>query len=345
MTIRLRPLLAGALLFLGSILALYCWSDALIRLLPGSAVGELDVMVSWRVLRREAQLDSGNPGVYVLGGSQVMYGFPEQGVATDSLDVWTCGMSSPTLMDSFLILTHLPVDKNTYVFLHTSPSRMSKTTLAVPSRLGFLDSGTLVQAFRSQGIDLPQPDDRARWARQFKTLVMSMHNRLDSFPNEKWYGRDPVGFAAAADPRRQAGERGGSAEGRLADPGLILDVMRKYVESRGGHLYLIELPYYLAFPKGMAGWRLEDQPDPHVREWLEEMYRTRNYASGQLTGSYYAEVGKTGIPLISFNDQSAYGPNDFFDSMHLTASGRAKLLPLFLQAVEREVERGGAAFQ
>lgn len=287
-----------------------------------------------------------------MGGSQVLQAFPEnsdfQSMARDYLgdDViaLSAGYSTQSLLESFLIISNLPIDENTLVFVHYSPDRVSghrkaETVEDFYDTKLFLDKTTVAAMLLEQGFSLPKSSNK------MENLSRVVNNLLEGkeyerFLSERKYIENPTRwverkFSFGSKVSREAKE--------FVSPEDTLAAIIEYVSSRKGKVFLLELPFNHDFPLHTAGWMPEGHIGP-VKERLEQLKQSKieNGAVAQpakLTEEYYAQARRYGDKYISLDDKGKYEAADFYDSMHMRSSGRKKLMPEFFDAVKKIMKK------
>jgi hypothetical protein len=254
--------------------------------------------------------------------------------------VLEAGFSGQSLLDSFILLTHLPVDDRTVVFVQASPSRLrDKAPLMEASRL-FLDPSEALRAMRERGFDIGDADRTSRICRELIVLATRAFRPYDKFQTETRYKADPREYVARMLPRpatrgMEADRTEGWAVGVQISDLDILNVVREYVSKRGGCMVLFEMPRNAGFPSNMPGWSPREHDDPAVKQWLTRLQESGGKAeSVRFDTVFHERVASSGVPYVSFHSPDRYEATDFYDSVHLLASGRDVFLPSFFDALK-----------
>ena len=260
--VRACPLVVGLLLAIVIAFGLVLYPSAIIRHLPETFFGNTHTRTQWRVLNLENETPLTHR-VYVLGGSQVIQGFPPakelQELAdkqVDHVQLFEGAFSGQSLFDSFVLLSNLPIDSQTIIFLQISPSRFQgKARLISASRL-MLETSEVLNEMREEGFDITDTDRTSRICRELIILATRAFRPYDKLATEARYVNDPAQFVARLLPRPTQQSK---AETKAQVPNIsisdmdVLHVIQKYIRKRGARLYLFEMPHNMSFPKGMAG--------------------------------------------------------------------------------------------
>ncbi len=354
--IRAWPVFGGLVFAALFAAVLIAFPSAILKSLPAAFFGNTYTRIQWRVLNVDGETGSARR-VYVFGGSQVVQGFPPAGelqrmadAALGRVQVLEAGFSGQSLLDSFILLTHLPVDGRTVVFIQASPSRLrDKAPLMGASRL-FLDPSAALRAMRDRGFDIRDTERTARICRELIVLATRAFRPYDKLLTETRYKNAPSLHVARMLPRPapQGTEPGLSEERAKGEPVSDLDVLgviRDYVADRGGCLVLFEMPHNAGFPSGMPGWSPREHDDPAVKQWLTRLQESGGQAeSARFDTAFHQRVKSSGVPYVSFNEPDKYEATDFYDSVHLLSSGRDVFLPSFFDALKTVFDacpRGG----
>ncbi len=286
--------------------------------------------------------------IYLLGGSQIgstVHGVRDFGVVRDGkllLHVLDGHFMGQTLLESLAAVTELPIDEKTYVFLHLSPDRLATAMRGIrDDGFAFLRYNAAQRLLQKRGIDIPDPDKTRRLVD--RTAVMLRYAYRPLYPLAK----DPVvrvdEFVRDSIASPQVIRRDPISDEQADRARIILEATRDYVEGRGGHVYLLELPFNMDFPKGTPGWDPLQHQDLMVRKWLEEMQLkgTELTQVSELTPQYYQISRNLGVPVVSLQDTEAFPPSLFYDSVHLNPEGAKRALSLFLTRFKTIVERAG----
>jgi hypothetical protein len=344
--IRAWPVFGGLVFATLFAAVLIAFPSAVLKRLPAAFFGNTYTRIQWRVLNADGETGSARR-VYVFGGSQVVQGFPPaeelQRTAEAALGrvrVLEAGFSGQSLLDSFILLTHLPVDDRTVVFVQASPSRLrDKAPLMEASRL-FLDPSAALRALRDRGFDVGDAERTARICRELIVLATRAFRPYDKLLTETRYKKDPALHVARMLPRpapqgAKQGRNGGRAMGGQVSGLDVLGVMRDYVAKRGGCLVLFEMPHNVGFPSGMPGWSPREHDDPAVKQWLTRLQESGGQAeSARFDTAFHQKVKSSGVPYVSFQSPDQYESTDFYDSVHLLSSGRDVFLPSFFDALK-----------
>jgi hypothetical protein len=344
--IRAWPVFGGLVFAALFAAVLIAFPSAVLKRLPGAFFGNTYTRIQWRVLNGDGETGSARR-VYVFGGSQVVQAFPPaeelQRTAETALGrvrVLEAGFSGQSLLDSFILLTHLPVDDRTVVFVQASPSRLrDKAPLMEASRL-FLDPSEALRAMRERGFDIGDADRTSRICRELIVLATRAFRPYDKFQTETRYKADPREYVARMLPRpatrgMEADRTEGWAVGVQISDLDILNVVREYVSKRGGCMVLFEMPRNAGFPSNMPGWSPREHDDPAVKQWLTRLQESGGKAeSVRFDTVFHERVASSGVPYVSFHSPDRYEATDFYDSVHLLASGRDVFLPSFFDALK-----------
>ncbi len=347
-SIRAYPLVVGLILAAVIAFGFIFYPSAIIKYFPEAFFGNTHTRIQWSVLN----IDNETPPVhrvYVFGGSQVIQGFPPveqlQELADDvvgQVQISEVAFSGQSLFDSFVLLSNLPIDDQTVVFLQISPSRFKdKARLIRASRL-ILDSSEVLNEMREAGFNLIDSERTSRICRELIILATRAFRPYDKLATEAKYVDDPAQFVARLLPRpTQPNKAPDQVKAQAQDASIsnmdVLRVIQKYVSERGGQLYLFEMPHNVDFPKGMPGWAPQGHEDQAVEKWLSRLHD--NSSKGQAESSrfsdgFYQKVKESGVPFISFHSPKLYNAQNYYDSVHLRSSGREIFLPLFFDALE-----------
>ncbi|MBI9080005.1 MAG: hypothetical protein JEY79_09740 [Pseudodesulfovibrio sp.] len=347
-TIRAYPLVVGLILATVIASGLIFFPSSIIKHLPESFFGNTHTRIQWGVFNIDNEMPPAHR-VYVFGGSQVIQGFPPADQLQELADkevgqvrIFEAAFSGQSLFDSFVLLSNLPIDGQTVVFLQISPSRFKEKARLISSSRLMLDSSEVLNEMREAGFDLADTDRTSRICRELIILATRAFRPYDKLATEAKYVDDPAQFVARLMPNpAELNKAGGQAEAK-AQEALISDmdvlcVIQKYILGRGGQLYLFEMPHNVDFPKGMPGWALQEHEDQAVKGWLNRLHGNSQKDQAESTRfnqDFYQKVKESGVPFISFHSPAFYAAHNYYDSVHLRSSGRDIFLPNFFDALK-----------
>lgn len=345
-TIRPWPVVIGLILSLSFAALLLLYPSAVFHVIPEWMCGNTHTRLQWKVAHTE-QFEGNKKRLYIIGGSQVVQGFPcERDLAlladeyVPDFHVMEAAYSGQSMLETLILLSHLPVDESTYVFVQASPYRLMGDSRKMDQCRLLLDPSKALEILAAKGYQLEDSVRENRIVTQLTILATRSFRPLNKLLTEKRYLSDPVGFVAE---RVSSGAKKAVTVAKDDTPILteveILRIVASYVRSRGGHIYLFGMPYNEQFPLGMPGWAPDEHVNPAVRQWLKRMRRPGRAAgvAGRYDDDYRTLIGKSCIPYYRIIDNNAFEPTDYYDSVHLMEPGRAKFLPEFFRVVRRVV--------
>ena len=319
---------------------------SIIKYLPEAFFGNTHTRIQWGVLNLDNEVPPAHH-VYVIGGSQVIQGFPPAEQLQELADkqvgqvrIFEAAFSGQSLFDSFVLLSNLPIDSQTVVFLQVSSSRFQNKARLTGSSHLMLDPSEVLNEMREAGFDLADSGRTSRISRELIILATRAFRPYDKLATEAKYVDDPAQFVARLLPRptqqSKVKNKGQIQSASISDMD-VLRVIQKYVSERGGQLYLFEMPRNGNFPKEMPGWSPQEHEDQAVKEWLNRLHG--NFRNGQAESTrfnqgFYQKVKESGVPFISFHSPTLYDSQNYYDSVHLRSSGREIFLPLFFDALK-----------
>ena len=182
--------------------------------------------------------------VYVIGGSQVIQGFPPAEQLQELADkqvgqvrIFEAAFSGQSLFDSFVSLSNLPIDSQTVVFLQVSSSRFQNKARLTGSSHLMLDPSEVLNEMREAGFDLADSGRTSRISRELIILATRAFRPYDKLATEAKYVDDPAQFVARLLPRptqqSKVKNKGQIQSASISDMD-VLRVIQKYVSERGG---------------------------------------------------------------------------------------------------------------
>lgn len=350
--IRAYPVVVGLILANLIAFGLVFSPSAILKHFPETFFGNTHTRIQWGVLNFENE-ETPACRVYIFGGSQVIQGFPPakqlQGLADkqfDQVQIFEAAFSGQSMFDSFVLLSNLPIDSQTVIFLQVSPSRLKEKARLIGSSRLTLDPSEVLSEMHEAGFNLVDSDRTSRICRELIILATRAFRPYDKLATEAKYVNNSAQFVARLMPRptqpNKAAAQGmvQAQEGSISDMD-VLRVVQKYVRERGGQLYLFEMARNVYFPKGMPGWAPQDHEDQAVKMWLSRLHNKSSKGqaeSSRFSHGFYQKVKESGVPFISFHSPTLYDAQDYYDSVHLRSSGREIFLPLFFDALKSTIK-------
>lgn len=342
-TIRPWPLFVG-LVSSALVLFLALHDPSLIfKLIPERLCGNTHTRLQWNVVR--ADETTARQRLYVVGGSQLVQGFPPARELNEmarqnlgDVEIVEVAYSGQSMLETLILMTHLPIDPKTVVLIQVSPYRLSSKARSMQSVSLLLDPSKALELLRSNGIDFADSQRKVRIVEQMTILATRAIRPWDKFLTEKRYRADPKEFVAGLMPTSPAVAHGteGSAPRKNVREVDVLLVLNEYVRGRGGRLCLFEMPYNPSFPEDMPGWGPKDHEKQSVVNWLTRLAEKGGNGSvgADYNHRYYSSIREIGVPFISFAQEDAYTARDFYDSVHLLKRGREKFMPFFFKRIK-----------
>jgi hypothetical protein len=300
--------------------------------------------------------------VFALGGSQFLQGFPyRDDVITEykkkygeQIDFLEVGFSLQSISQSLLLLSQLPIDSNTLIFIHISPNRLNDNAVngCNDSPLSLIynekysnvvnskyDLNCYFSKFRAS-ISL-FTDIAYKWIRAFVKGKDTPY-RFDKFYTENEFLQNPNKFVKqfVRDRILQSELEGPTDNNNLTKNGgqkEFYKLVKDYVNSLGGTVVLLEMPFNENFLESNSAYA----PGNHLDDMVVYNWLVDNNLNGglfKLSKDYYEEVELLEIPMISMRNPMFYG-QDFYDSMHMTHNGRKKFIPKFINILHDEIDK------
>jgi hypothetical protein len=307
--------------------------------------------------------------VFALGGSQLLQGFPYSNDVIDEykkiygeqIDFLEIGFSGQSMSESFLLLSKLPINTNTLIFLHVSPGRISDNSVdeCADSRLPLLYNekySSIVnttydfkchlrksRASVSLLSDIVYGQIRAFFKGDSTLSVFNKfyaENRFFQNSNKfvKQLARDKMlqsKTEAIVDDHKHK-----KVDNKRMSVQDYYKLIKDYVEGHGGTIVLLEMPWNERFLDNNPAYSPENHRDDIVvYNWIvENIVNGDVYSLSRLSEDYYQKVKSLNTPMISLRSSTFYG-QDFYDSMHMTRNGRIKFIPKFINILHDEITK------